>query len=149
MCALVFCWVLRCLPRVPSGLYLRWRWPLRLRLQFKSCKSSVCRTTLFLHCHPTAVYCYAISVMSGSMLILSSSSSHPQPSEYSWYSSGASSTRSSPVVSTLKPLPVCMRAPKNLLLTASSSPPLTVSGKHFWQTLCDKCVNSSVQAEKL
>lgn len=149
MCALVFCWVLRCLPRVPSGLYLRRRWPLRLRLQFKSCKSSVCRTTLFLHCHPTAVYCYAISVMSGSMLILSSSSSHPQPSEYSWYSSGASSTRSSPVVSTLKPPPICMRAPKNLLLTASSSPPLTVSGKHFWQTLCDKCVNSSVQAEKL
>ncbi|MEQ2312529.1 hypothetical protein AMECASPLE_031914 [Ameca splendens] len=30
------------------------------------------------------------------------------PSEISWYSSGASSTRSSPVVSTLKPPPPCM-----------------------------------------
>lgn len=30
---------------------------------------------------------------------------HAQPSEYSWYSSGASSTRSSPAVSTLKPPP--------------------------------------------
>ncbi|XP_076598517.1 uncharacterized protein LOC143327844 isoform X2 [Chaetodon auriga] len=29
------------------------------------------------------------------------------PSEYSWYSSGASSTRSSPVVSTLEPPPPC------------------------------------------
>lgn len=60
---------------------------------------------------------------------LSSPSPHTQPSEYSWYSSGASSTRSSPVVSTLKPQPPCMvsanathRCP---LLTSTDLPPPT------------------------
>lgn len=61
-----------------------------------------------------------------------SSSNHPQPSEYSWYSSGASSTRSSPAVSTSRPLPPCMMSHNATQKTDSPLHPLITRQKNSW-----------------
>lgn len=55
---------------------------------------NVCHKTLPKGCH----HC---SLALGSVSLLILCPLDRQPSEYSWYSSGASSTRSSPVVSTV------------------------------------------------
>lgn len=100
---------LHCLPHVPSGLYLRRHGSLRLGVQFKSCKSSECVPNSVWAASPPqqltvvpVAWCFSLCWSP-----VLSSSPHPQPSEYSWYSSCASSTRSSPVVSTVEPLPPC------------------------------------------